>query len=249
MGERYSDYDVFARMYDRHWGKQGAGHLELLDEHVLLHVPRGARILDLCCGTGQLAEILTDRGYRVIGLDGSAAMIEYARRNAPAAEFVVADARDFRFAEPFDAVLCMFDSLNHLMEEKDLEQAFRCVSTALDAGGLFAFDLNMEAKYLHTWTGDFSVVEDEEACIVRAGVLPSERIGWFETTLFYEEGSGAWSRHDLRLVQTWYDRETVARLLGSAGFAAPQTRVKESLPDDRDVAANLLFVTTKEGAA
>ena len=50
MGERYRDYDAFARFYDRHWGPMGAArHIELLDRHVLDALPAGGRILDLCC--------------------------------------------------------------------------------------------------------------------------------------------------------------------------------------------------------
>jgi len=57
MSTRYADCDPFARMYNLHWGKQGERHLELLDAHVLSRLPDAARILDLCGGTGQLAQV------------------------------------------------------------------------------------------------------------------------------------------------------------------------------------------------
>ena len=65
-----------------------------------LAFPQGARILDVCCGTGYLAGLLAARGYRVTGIDASAAMIGFARETAPEAEFSVADAARFHPAVP-----------------------------------------------------------------------------------------------------------------------------------------------------
>lgn len=75
-----------------------AGLVDLLD-------PRpGERILDLGCGTGELARAIADRGARVVGIDASPAMIEAARRRFPDLDLRVMDARELRFDAPFDAV-------------------------------------------------------------------------------------------------------------------------------------------------
>ena len=246
MTERYQAYDAFARMYDRHWGKQSASHLDLLDETVLGRLPEGARVLDLCCGTGQLARMLCDRGLEVTGVDGSEEMVSYARRNAPQASFLVDDARSFDVGQGFDVVLCNFDSLNHIMSEEDLGAVFDRVAHSLRAGGTFAFDMNMEPKYLHTWTGEFSVVEDREVCVVRASVDPPARLAHFDATLFYAEESGGWSRHDVHLEQTWYSVETITQGLTDRGYGAPSIHVKQARADEPGVALNLLFVTRKQ---
>ena len=138
----YSDYDQFARVYNRHWGTNFIPLVfPILEKYILCHIPSGARILDLCCGTGQLTRILTDRGYRVTGLDGSGEMLRFARENAPAAEFIVADARTFELPDNYQAVISVFDSLNHVMTLKDITSVFRNVYAALQPGGLFLFDL------------------------------------------------------------------------------------------------------------
>lgn len=245
MSNRYRAYDAFARLYDRHWGPSVARHIEILDEHVLDHVSVGADVLDLCCGTGQLAAILCDRGYRVTGLDGSEAMIEYARRNAPGARFLVADARSFHIEHEFNLVLSLYDSLNHIMTAEDLATVFHRVAMTLGDDGLFAFDLNMEPKYLHTWAGEFSVIEEAEVGIVRAGVDPADRVAYFDVTLFYEEDDQRWSRHGVRLEQTWYGAEIIARMLIANGFEPPQMHAKQTMPDDPGTAQNLLFVTRR----
>jgi ubiquinone/menaquinone biosynthesis C-methylase UbiE len=77
-------------------------------------------ILDLCCGTGQLALYFLERGYRVTGIDLSEHMLQYARENASSyveegqARFVQADAADFDMDEPVGLAVSTFDALNHL---------------------------------------------------------------------------------------------------------------------------------------
>ena len=90
----YSDYDRFAWVYNKHWGNQFVPlALRVLEKLVFPHLPAKARILDLCCGTGQLAQALLARGHQVTGLDVSQEMLRLARQNAPTAEFIVADAK------------------------------------------------------------------------------------------------------------------------------------------------------------
>lgn len=104
------------------------------------HRPR--RVLDLACGTGSATIELKRRGYEVEGVDSSAAMLAIARQKAPEIRFHEQDARALFLPEPFDAVVCLFDSLNYLLEWEGLEAAFRGVRRGLSPGGLLVFDLN-----------------------------------------------------------------------------------------------------------
>jgi SAM-dependent methyltransferase len=62
--ERYSAYDLLADVYGAHWGHFLAGQIgPVLDRLVLSVMPDGAAILDLCCGTGDLAAALSERGF------------------------------------------------------------------------------------------------------------------------------------------------------------------------------------------
>ena len=139
---RYDAYDPFARIYDQHWGFFATGVYPILDHLVLRNLPPGCAVLDLCCGTGQLAAKLSEEGYIATGLDGSEEMIKIARRNAPDVEFLIQDARNISLNRSFSAVFSTFDSLNHVMSLDELEQVFQNVHSVLEEGGYFEFDLN-----------------------------------------------------------------------------------------------------------
>ena len=160
---RYDLYDRFATVYDRHFGRFAVRVVPVLERLVFSHLPPGARVLDLCCGTGQLAAALTDRGFAVTGLDGSPGMLRIARRNAPAADFVLADARAFDLPAAFDAAVSTFDSINHVVDPTDLAAVFANVHRALRRGGRFAFDVNTDEGYRCRWWGAWH----EDGCAIR----------------------------------------------------------------------------------
>ncbi len=214
---RYSDYDSFAWVYNKHWGHSFTQIvLPILENLILQHLPAKARILDLCCGTGQLAQALTARGYQVTGLDGSEEMIRLARKNAPAGKFIVDDARSFKLPDVYHAVVSTFDSLNHIMTLEELTTVFHNVNTALQEGGLFLFDLNLEEGYQACWEDSYSIVEDDHICIVRTSYRPEERTAQFDTTIFRLQGG--WQRSDLTLLQKCYSEAEVRSALEIAGF-------------------------------
>ncbi len=109
----------------------GADLVEILDPQV------GERILDVGCGTGQLSAQIAAAGAEVVGIDLSAEMVEAARKEFPSLSFVVGDARDFSFAEPFDAVF----SNAALHWVKPPEEALERIAACLGPAGRFVAEL------------------------------------------------------------------------------------------------------------
>ena len=213
----YSDYDRFAWAYNRHWGPRYAQQvLPALEKLLLDRLPANSTILDLCCGTGNLVRALTDRGFNVIGIDGSRQMIRLARQNAPGARFVVADARRFRFRGVHDAVVCVFDSLNHVMDPADLAAVFQRVHRALEPGGEFIFDLNMHEGYRARWQGSKKIIENDCVCLVDFTYREQEGIGESHLIVFWMNRH--WRRCDLTLLQKCYSEADVRSGLEGAGF-------------------------------
>ena len=72
-------------------------------------------VLDLCCGTGLLAGELVARGYRVVGVDASEAMLALAReRLGPEVVLSRMTLPELAVDGRFDAAVCTFDGLNYL---------------------------------------------------------------------------------------------------------------------------------------
>src|SRR5215212_9545660 len=100
-------------------------------------------VLDLACGTGNVTLELARRGYRATGADNAAAMVRQAQaKGAPGVRFLLQDARNLDLPEPFDACICLFDSLNYILTPEELGAAFAGVYRHLRPRGLFVFDVN-----------------------------------------------------------------------------------------------------------
>ncbi len=114
----------------------------------LLNAQAGEKILDVGCGTGHLTAQIAESGAQVTGIDFSDAMIEKARAAYPNIEFQQADATNFSFAEPFDAIFS--NATLHWIS--DAEGAIKCMAMALKSGGKFVIEFggkNNIAKIMH----------------------------------------------------------------------------------------------------
>ena len=90
-------------------------------------VSPGDRVLDACCGTGDLAVAAHREGAaEVVGLDFSERMLERARRKAPGIEWVRGDLLELPFPDAsFDAVTTGFGLRNLANAERGLEEMRR----------------------------------------------------------------------------------------------------------------------------
>ena len=95
----------------------------------------GNRVLDACCGTGDLAMAAVDAGARVTGLDFSERMLERARRKSPEVDWVQGEALALPFADgSFDAATVGFGVRNL----DDLERGLAELRRVLRRGGRLA---------------------------------------------------------------------------------------------------------------
>lgn len=212
-------YDDFAWFYHRYWNEEFHGlAFPILERIWLARLPDQAHILDVCCGTGYLAGLLTARGHKVTGVDASAEMIEYARQTSPEAEFHVADADQFSLPPAFDGSVSTFDSLNHLLTCEQLAAAFRNTAAALKPGGIFAFDMLLETAYQTHWGESFALVRDDHVLtITGSGYDFRSKIARCLITMFRLRDS-VWSRSDVLIQERCYSAQEIGSALEEAGF-------------------------------
>lgn len=102
----------------------------------------GARILDVPCGYGRHASALARRGFRVVGVDLSRAMIAEARRRfapGPRLTFVRRDMRRIAFRDEFDAVINLYTSFGYFTPAQN-QAVLRRMARALRPGGTLLVD-------------------------------------------------------------------------------------------------------------
>lgn len=179
---------------------------------------RPRSILDVCCGTGAISQMLAADGLEVTGIDLSEGMIACARAKAEeqglAIRYAVADATSFELAQRFDAAFSFFDSLNYVTTLEGLRSAVQRVADHVRPGGSFIFDLNTayafeaslfdqqdlrsKAKVRYQWTGEY----DRETRIIHVHMS------------FWVDGERFQETH----VQRAHRHEEVLEALADAGF-------------------------------
>ena len=135
-----SGYDALASSYDALMAdgayRRRADFLERLFRKSRIPV---CNVLDLACGTGTIACLLAERGYRVTAVDGSEEMLAQAAAKAAGLEspplFIHQAMPRLRLLQPVDAAVSTLDSLNYLTQTRDLQETFRRVHRWLRPGG------------------------------------------------------------------------------------------------------------------
>jgi SAM-dependent methyltransferase len=213
----------FAKVYDLRWSAFAARIAPRIHAYYETACPDGEKsLLDICCGTGQLSAFFLEKGYRVAGIDSSEPMLSHARAHAadylPAgkAQFIQADASDFRIQDSFGLAVSTYDSLNHLPSEEALARCVRCVLEACD--GMFVFDLNTR-RGLRRWNGIAVDDTDDGMFIVNRGIYDDHADrAWGRITGFVRAAEGGFERFDETAFNSVFDLERVRRMLLDAGW-------------------------------
>lgn len=136
-------YDVLmANVPYRSW----ANYVSELADHAGRPITPHSNVLDLATGTGSVALQFAQRGCAVTGVDLSPAMIAEARRKAAhrglRIRFLQCDLAHYDLPGEFDHAICLYDSLNYILDLDGIKRAFANTRRALKPGGLLLFDVN-----------------------------------------------------------------------------------------------------------
>ena len=180
-------------------------------------------VLDCACGTGAMTIALHQRGYRVIGSDVSPEMLMQARSNALAARckdivFICEDMRKLSIHKPIDAIVCVCDGVNYLLQRKDVAAFFRRAYDCLNPGGLLLFDVSSHHK-LSTVLGNHTFTEetDDYAYIWKNAYDARTKLCEMQLTCFVKNGA-QYDRFAETHLQRAYTAQELTALLSEAGF-------------------------------
>jgi SAM-dependent methyltransferase len=193
---------------------------------------RGGTVVDLGCGSGILARVVSARGYDVFGVDISPDMIELARKEAPDAEFRCGSVLDAAMPTAV-AVTATGEVLNYAADRRTGYTALRDladrVAAALVPGGLFLFDLSTPGgngldPVRRQWHD-----RDEWTLYLEARENPTEHILDRRITIFRRTGPDTYRRTDERHVLRLFEPDAVVAELAAAGL---ETEVLAGYPSD-----------------
>jgi len=207
-----------AGIHDREFGKlAGFAAADLLQLLSSGGHPTGT-VVDLGCGSGLLARVVTDAGYDVVGVDISPDMVALARQHAPRAEFTVGSLHDFRLPEGCVAVTATGEALNYGAGMASVARLAERVVDALVAGGVFLFDVAGPGRAGST--GSTRQFHRRDDWCLGMIATESEQGGRLdrEITIFVSEDDGRYRRVDEHHVLRLYDRDALASLLTEAGL-------------------------------
>jgi len=227
-------YDQLAADYDRfvNWEERLKVELPFIEkilETVTLKTGQTLKVLDAACGTGRHALALAKKGMEIAGADLSGEMVDAARSNAQKEglplRFEQAGFGELtsKFGEEqFDAVLCLGNSLPHLMHETQLAAALLDFYACLKKGGLLLiqnrnFDAVMETR--DRWMPPQAFQEGERQWVFQRfyDFEPDSSIRFNMVTLTRSGGS-AWESRVTSTTLRPLLRKELEAAVRSAGF-------------------------------
>lgn len=105
-------------------------------------------ILELGCGTGNLAINFSNDFQEYLGLDYSEHMLSLAREKFPSGNFIQGDMRNFSLDKKFDAAFITGRSTSYLLTSDDVINAFKCIHKVLNPKGYLIFDCIDATKFI-----------------------------------------------------------------------------------------------------
>ena len=216
----------------------------------LMNLPKGSTIVELGCGTGNIAIPLAKRGYKVIGVDNSPDMLTVAKdksiRLGTALELLLQDVRMLNLGNTkADCVIFPCDGLNYITVESEILTVFNKVHSLLKEKGIFLFDINSYFKIKDSiGDNDFNHVDEDLCYIWESSFDEKTSIGEWDITFFVKEGA-KYQRFEETHRQKAYTTEFMEKSLKDSGFEGINVFEWLKLDSPRKNAERIQFLAKK----
>ncbi|MEC2076488.1 class I SAM-dependent DNA methyltransferase [Metabacillus fastidiosus] len=217
-----------------------------IEEIISTYRNSGKKILDIGCGTGEIAIRLAKQGFEVTGVDLSEEMLAVA--NAKAAEnnvklfLLEQDMRSLEgFEQAFDTAIICCDSLNYLETEEDIKRTFKAVSDHLVENGLLIFDVHSLYKINHIFANATFTDQDEEVSYIWNSYLADEPNSIEHDLTFFVKEGHLYERYDEVHYQRTFKEEQYVRWLEDANFKVVQINADFSVQSKPNEQSERIF--------
>lgn len=248
-------YQYFAEFYDDIMGDvdytEWAEYIIDLVEHSGVRV---SNVLELGCGTGNVIFELEKYSNfnRFLGIDISESMIQCASKKAKKfqskCKFLVADMINFSLKKPFDLIYSVFDTINHIINEKDLRRMLLNVYFNLSDNKLFIFDIILTKKIESFFSNNsFAREMGDYAYIWECECLEFNRLFNIKTTFFKRKRGNLFEKFIENHYKRIYTVRDMKNILEEMDFKIHKIYDAYTFRPFHDNSERVFFVTSKGG--
>lgn len=221
----YYDEDL-AYVHHTGFGGFARGIAPAIIECLNKSAPKNKLVVDLGCGSGILARALLKANYSVLGIDISPAMLDIARKQAPAASFVCESVFKIDIPNCY-AVLAVGECLNYLFDEDNnadaLVRLFQKIYESLEEGGWFIFDV-IEPGQVKSGAAERTFMEGEDWLVLAEKSEDPETAILTRRIITLRQIGESYRRSEETHVVQLYNGQQLRSMLQEAGFEVELTR-------------------------
>lgn len=213
-------FENYGHKYDNEPFVQGtSGECDFIEEEI--NRDRSLKIIDIGCGTGRHAIELTQRGYKVTGIDLSESQLARAREKAKEAgvtiDFKKYDARALPFDGEFDLAIMLCEGGFSLMETDEMNfEILKNATKALKRKGKFIFTaLSGLFPLFHSTNAFYELAQKEGQSQCKDCSFDLMTFRDHNTAVFEDDGG---NKKELQCNERYYVPSEITWLLKTLGF-------------------------------
>ena len=210
-------------------------------------------LLDLACGTGTMSLMLSEKGYDVVGVDGSEEMLTQAQEKkmetGADVMFLCQRMEELDLFGTINAAVSTLDSINHVTDEDTVKEIFRRVSLFMEDKGIFVFDVNTPYKHREVLGDNTFIYDLDEVYCVWQNSTDENLVTTISLDLFEkdEDDEETYYRYSEEFSERAYDLDDIKTWLENCRFEV-LARYEEMTKDDvRSDTQRAVFVARKIG--
>lgn len=207
---------------------------------------QASNMAELACGTGNLTNILANRGYHLLGTDISEDMLYMAREKEITGQgsvtYIQQDMCEMQLPTQLDAVICACDGFNYILEDQDLQKVFSLVKNHMKEDGVFIFDISSDYKLKNILGYNIYAENHENVSYIWENFYDEDEcICDFDLTIFIKEGQ-FYKKFEERHSQRAYTVREIKEFLQKAGFTQIKIFDGYSFNEVRDNSERISFI-------
>ena len=202
-------------------------------------------LLDLACGTGDIAVNMIEKGIDTIAVDISEEMLQVAKSKNENLLCLCQDASELDLFGTVDGAICTLDSLNHIVEPDKLQRVFNKVSLFLEKDCLFIFDMNTEYKHNQVLANNTFVIENENIYCEWQNYTENN-ITDIDLDFFIGNNNNSYSRYFEQFSERAYSDDEIKIAVNNSGLETVEILDFDTMKKPNKFTQRKLFITRKK---